>query len=127
MRILLADGRPKVRFALRALLTRQTAPHVVQEASDAQDLLTQAEASCPDLILLDWELPGLGPSDLIPALRRTCPKAAVIALSCGVSARREALAAGVDAFVSKGDPPERLLSTIDGCAQTGSAQRNSDD
>lgn len=126
MRILLADGRPKVRFALRALLTRQTAPHVLHEATDAQDLLTLAEVSCPDLILLDWELPGLAPIELIPALRRACPKAAVIALSGKVGARREALAAGVDAFVSKGDPPERLLSTIDCCAQTGSAQRNSD-
>jgi DNA-binding NarL/FixJ family response regulator len=126
MRILLADGRPKVRFALRALLTRQTAPHVLHEATDAQDLLTLAEVSCPDLILLDWELPGLAPIELIPALRRACPKAAVIALSGKVSARREALAAGVDAFVSKGDPPEKLLSTIDCCAQTGSAQRNSD-
>ena len=126
MRILLADGRPKVRFALRALLTRQTAPHVLHEATDAQDLLTLAEVSCPDLILLDWELPGLAPSELIPALRRACPNAAVIALSGKVSARREALAAGVDAFVSKGDPPERLLSTIDGCAQTASAQQNSD-
>ena len=126
MHILLADGRPKVRFALRALLTRQTAPHVLHEASDAQDLLAQAEVSCPDLVLLDWELPGLAPSDLIPALRRVCPKAAVIALSGTVSARREALAAGVDAFVSKGDPPERLLSTIDGCAQTGSGHQNSE-
>jgi len=123
MHILLADGRPKVRFALRALLTRQTAPHVLHEASDAQDLLAQAEVSCPDLVLLDWELPGLAPSDLIPALRRACPKAAVVALSGKVSARREALAAGVDAFVSKGDPPERLLSTIDGCAGTRSAHQ----
>jgi DNA-binding NarL/FixJ family response regulator len=126
MRILLADGRPKVRFALRTLLTRQTAPHVIHEANDAQDLLTLAEVSCPDLILLDWELPGLGPMDLIPALRRACPKTAVIALSGKVGARREALDAGVDAFVSKGDPPERLLLTIDGCALTGSAQRNTD-
>jgi len=38
----------------------------------------------------------------------------------------EALAAGVDAFVSKGDPPERLLSTIDGCAGTRSADQNSE-
>lgn len=122
MRILLADGRPKVRSALRTLLTCQTAPHDMHEATDAHDLLTLAEVSCPDLILLDWELPGLGPTDLIPALRRACPKAAVIALSGRVDARRAAMDAGVDAFVSKGDQPDKLLSTINRCAENCAAR-----
>jgi hypothetical protein len=34
----------------------------------------------------------------------------LIALSGLPAARQEALAAGVDSFVSKGDPPEKLLA-----------------
>jgi DNA-binding NarL/FixJ family response regulator len=117
MEILLADDEPKVRLALRALLERQPGVNVVGETTDAQDLLLQMEDMCPDVVLLDWELPGLGAKDLLPALRRACPDAVVIALSGLVRARQTALAAGVDAFVSKGEPPERLLSTIDCCAR----------
>jgi DNA-binding NarL/FixJ family response regulator len=36
----------------------------------------------------------------------------VIALSGRSEARLAALSAGADAFVSKGDPPERLLAAI---------------
>jgi DNA-binding NarL/FixJ family response regulator len=117
MRILLADDQPKVRLALRALLERQPGLNVVGEAIDAQDLLLQMEDICPDVVLLDWELPGVGVVDLLSALRRACPDASVIALSGLVRARQAALAAGADAFVSKGEPPERLLATIECCAR----------
>lgn len=113
MRILLADHRLKVRFALRALLEQRPGVEVVDEAVDAEDLLAQIEAACPDLVLLDWKLQGLPTMGLLPTLRQVCPKACVIVLSGRPEARRAALDAGADAFVSKTDPPGRLLAAID--------------
>jgi DNA-binding NarL/FixJ family response regulator len=115
MRILLADYRPKVRFALRALLEQQPGLSVVGEVADTQDLLAQVEEACPDVVLLDWELPGLEAVGLLSTLREMCPDVLLIALSGRVGARQAALVAGVDAFVSKGDPPERLLAAIGCC------------
>ena len=115
MRIMLADNRRKVRFALRALLEQQSSLEVIGEAIDAQDLMACVENSCPDVVLLDWELPGMATHDLLSALRSACPELLIIALSGRVSGQREALAAGVDAFVSTGEPPERLLSAINRC------------
>ncbi len=116
MRILLADGQPKVRFALRVLLERQPRLEIVGEAADAEDLLAQAASCCPDLVLLGWELPCPAGIDLLPSLRTGCPDLSVIALSGRPEARRAALDAGVNAFVSKADPPEHLLSAIHCCA-----------
>ena len=123
MQILLADNQPKVRFGLRVLLERQPGLKVVGEATDAEGLLAQMEADCPDLVLLGWSLPGLAKADpsassgqgLLSALRRICPDVYVIVLSGRTEARRAALDAGVDAFVSKCDPPERLLAAIEDC------------
>ena len=112
MRILLADHRLKVRFALRALLEQRPEVEIVGEAVDAEDLLAQVETVCPDLVLLDWKLQGLSAVDLLPSLRRVCPKTCVIVLSGRPEARRAALDAGADAFVSKTDPPGRLLAAI---------------
>ena len=116
MRILVADDQPKVRFALRVLLERQPGLKVVGEAADADDLLVQVEMACPDLVLLDWELPGLAGGDLLSALRGVCPNLFVIALSGRLEVRRAALEAGADAFVYKCDPPERLLAAIADCS-----------
>jgi DNA-binding NarL/FixJ family response regulator len=113
MRILLADDQPRIRFALRVLLERQPGLKVVGEAVAAEDLLAQAESTRPDLVLLGWELPGLAAAGSLSALRRIRPDLSVIALSGRPEARRAALAAGADAFVSKIDPPDRLLTVID--------------
>jgi DNA-binding NarL/FixJ family response regulator len=115
VRVLIADGQSKVRFALRVLLERQPGFEVVGEAVYAQDLLTQVEASQPELVLLDWELSGLAQAGSLSALREACPGSHVIALSGRPEARQAALDAGADAFVSKIDPPERLLAAIGAC------------
>ena len=114
MRILLADDQSNVRFALRALLERQPGAQVVGEAANAETLLSQVSTACPDLVLLNWGLPGMAADELPPALREACPDLAVIVLSGQPEARRAALAAGADAFVSKTDPPEELLAAIAG-------------
>jgi DNA-binding NarL/FixJ family response regulator len=125
MRILLADDQPKVRFALRVLLDRQPGLQVETEAVDADELLAQAQATGPDLVLLSWELPGLAAPGSLSALHRACPGLLVIALSGRPEARRAALDAGADAFVSKGDPPERLLAAIADCRRREHGQRES--
>ncbi len=115
MRVLLADDQAKVRSALRLLLEQEPGLSVVGEAVEAGDLLVQVKATCPDLLLLDWELPGRPMTEVLSTLRRLCPHLTVIALSGRPEARRLALEAGVDAFISKGDPPERLLAAVNDC------------
>jgi len=120
---LLADDQSKVRSALRLLLEQQPDIHILGEAVDSTGLLDWVKVTCPDVVLLDWELPGLKAGDLstcsgqglLPTLRELCPCLKVIALSGRPEARQAALDAGVDAFVSKGDPPERLLAEVNDC------------
>jgi DNA-binding NarL/FixJ family response regulator len=112
MRILLAESRPRVRFALRALLGDQPGLQIVGEAVHGQDLLAQIEAACPDLVLLSWGLPGPAGADLLRAVQRACDDLYVIVLSGRPEARRAILDAGANAFVSKVEPPERLLAAI---------------
>ena len=112
MRVLLADDHPEVRSALRLILEQEPNLTVVAEADAANGLLSQLRSVDPDLVLMDWELPGINPLDLLSALHSLSPDAMVIAISGRPEACCAALAAGANAFVSKGDPPERLLSAV---------------
>ncbi len=116
MDVLLADDQPKVRSALRLLLEHQPDIDVLGEAVNATGLLDWVRAASPDLVLLDWELPSFEPG-VLRTLRDLCPSADVIALSGQPEARQAALSAGADGFVSKGDPPERLLAAIEACCK----------
>ena len=112
MRILVADNQAKVRHALRVLLMRQPGLEVVGEAASAGEVLDKARVARPDLVLLHWRLREESASDLLASLRRACPGLCVIALSARPELCQVALTDGADDFVSKVDPPQRLLSAI---------------
>lgn len=111
LRVLVADDQIGVRYALRTLLqlVRELEVEVVGEVADASSLLTQIEALNPDLLLLDWKLPGLS---AVAYLRSLYPHTRIIVLSVRAEARQAALDAGADAFVCKGDPVENLIEAI---------------
>jgi DNA-binding NarL/FixJ family response regulator len=111
MRVLIADDQPKVRYALQVLLNQENGMNVVGEVAEAEDLLALAEATRPDVVLFDWGLPGAAAPDLLSALRTVSPGLWVIVLSAWPGARQAALSLA-DAFVSKADPPEKLLNAL---------------
>lgn len=122
MRVLLADDQAWLRSAMRLLLEQQVDVETVGEAADAQNLRSEALASRPDLVLLDWELPGIQVAGqrhaLLNDLRRENPKLQIIVLSGLPESSRAALAAGANAFVSKADPPEQLLAALQKAKQS---------
>ena len=109
--VLLAEDQPRVRRALRALLELEPRVQSVREAVEAEALLAQMETATPDLVFLDWELPGLV-KGMAKRLRRRYPNVVWVALSAMPDADLAALAAGMDVFISKTDPPDRLLSGV---------------
>ena len=117
MRVLIADDQPHVRSALLLLLRQEPDVTVVGEAGDAEQALELVAGQQPDLLLLDWELPGRGGTATLARLQAARPGLLVIALSGRPESRRAALAAGVDVFVSKGEPPDQLLAAVEGCRQ----------
>ncbi len=112
MHVLLADNQAKNRTVLRRLLEQEPELNVVGEVSEAQDLLTQVQAVHPDLVLLEWELPGLQGTDLVRALHFLGRPLKVVAYSECTEARQEALVAGADAFAIREEPLEWLLITL---------------
>jgi DNA-binding NarL/FixJ family response regulator len=112
MKILIGDAQPRVRFGLRLLFEQQPGWIVVTEAEDAQALLDAVRFRCPDLVLLDWELPGRPAEELLTLIHQECPRLGVVFMSGKIEFRQMALQAGADIFVYKADPPEKLLEQI---------------
>jgi DNA-binding NarL/FixJ family response regulator len=112
MRILLADDEARVCSALKLMLEHQPGLQVVGEVGEAHSLLAEVRATQPDLLLVDWELPGLPASTLFPALRDLVPTLIIVVLSSRPHVSHAAALAGADAFVSKVDPPEKVLAAV---------------
>ena len=118
-RVYLADAQPEERSALRLLLLDLNM-EVVGEAADWPTTLANAPKTGLDMLLVDWDLL---PDDLgvrsLADLRLACPNAVVVVLISHLDARHQAaLSAGADAFISKGETPERVAERLRAAAES---------
>lgn len=112
MRVFLIDDQAQVRSALRKLLKHHLNMQVVGEAVDTRNLWTEVEAARPELLLVDWSALGSRPDEMLTVLRARYPRLPVVIMSGQPEVRRAALVAGADAFISKTDPPDHLLTAL---------------
>jgi DNA-binding NarL/FixJ family response regulator len=112
MYVLLADAHPKVRWALRTVIGEEPGLTMAGEVSNSERLLDQARELKPDLIVLDWDLPGQPGEELLVDLANLNQGSRVFVLSSRPEARQAALAAGANAFVSKASGPDQLLAAL---------------
>ena len=110
--IFLAEGETHVRQAIRLSLNHEQGLSVIGEACHAEELLAQICQGPSDLLLLDWNLPGMHPQRIISVIQRYCPKTAVFATGVRREQGKAALAYGVDGFLLKGLPPEEFVQVL---------------
>jgi DNA-binding NarL/FixJ family response regulator len=113
LRILIAASRSLTRSALRLFLQEACDFEVVGEAADSEDLLAQVQSRHPQVVLLEWGLPGQPGLELLPVLQGRNGRPAVIVLSGRPELERAVRDAGAHAFFNLGEPPRRLLATLE--------------
>ncbi|HXF63713.1 MAG TPA: response regulator transcription factor [Caldilineaceae bacterium] len=116
MRALLADDQAWLRSALRLLLEQEPDIEVVGEAANVQALLPLLRHLRPDLLFLDWQLPGADKASvrqrLLNTLRAIHPSVYIVALTNDDSAFCRLKAPGADAYISRAEPPEHVLAVV---------------
>ena len=116
-RIYLADAKSDERSALR-LLILDLEMEVVGEAADWATTLIQVPVSRAEMLLVEWDLLPSSPNAELEKLRKACPGALVVILISALVAREQAaLSAGADAFISKGETPDRVAERLRNAAR----------
>jgi DNA-binding NarL/FixJ family response regulator len=118
-RVFLADAQPDERKALRVLL-QDLKMEVVGETADWSSTLAKAPETGLDMLLVDLRmLPASLGVKALAELRLACPSAIVVVLISHLDARHQAaLSAGADAFISKGETPERVAERLQAAADS---------
>jgi len=101
-----------------------------EEAADAEKALVAIASNPPDLVLLDWMLPGLSGVELARRLRRedVTAKLPIILLTARVEEndRVHGLEVGADDYITKPFSPRELIARINAVlrrSQAGSEER----
>jgi len=112
LRILIADDDHHVRAGLRAFLSTTLRCEIVGEAINGADILVQTARYHPNVVVLDLRMPELDGIQVTRMLKAVWPDIAIVALTLYREQRETALAAGADAFVTKGDAPPQLIQAL---------------
>ena len=114
LRILVAEDHLVARVGVSAIVNMQPDMTVVAEAANGQQALELYRQHQPDVALLDIRMPGMSGVEAAAAIRAEFPRARMIALTTygGDEDIRRALAAGVQAYLTKDVLHDELLNAI---------------
>jgi two-component system KDP operon response regulator KdpE len=110
-RVLVVDDEAQILRALRRALTARG--YDVVTAADGEDALVEAEASVPDLVVLDLNLPGIDGLEVCRRLR-TWTQVPILVLSVreDEAGKVRALDLGADDYLTKPFGVEELLARV---------------
>ena len=114
LKLLLVDDHPLVRAGLKLALEREGWLEVFGETSTAAEAFEILKKVCPDVALMDHEIPGMKGIDAITHIKEICPETKIIILTMfgQDSLLNKAKRLGADGFVDKMASLDELINVI---------------
>ena len=114
MNIVLVDDHEIMLDGLKAILDKQKEWKVVATAANAEDALQYLHEQPVDLLITDYNLPGMDGLSLVRTVKRILPDLKIIVLSMHdeVYLVKEILKEGVNGYILKKDSRKELTDAI---------------
>src|SRR5215218_9304756 len=114
VRVALVEDNQVFREALELLLGLRSDVEVVASVENGNDVVGLCGEHEPDVVVMDYRLPGLDGVQATAALREECPEVAVVCLTASANPREmEALrAAGAVACLTKDQELDEIVDAI---------------
>jgi DNA-binding NarL/FixJ family response regulator len=124
IRILLVEDNEVFRETLELLLGMRSDVVVVASVGDGTEAVPACRTHRPDVVLMDYRLPGLDGVQATAAVRAACPETAVVCLTASINASEgdALLEAGAVACLSKNQELETIVAAIHDAAGRGAPQ-----
>jgi YesN/AraC family two-component response regulator len=101
--VLIADDQVKTRRGLKALLRFTPFIGMIWEAQDGEAAMRVVSEVKPEVVIMDIRMPVMDGIEATRRIKHTWPEVKVIILTMYPHYEREALAAGADCYLVKGD------------------------
>ena len=112
--VLIADDHSILRAGVKRLLQEMPEIDRIEEAQDGEQVLKLMRTLAWDVLLLDLDMPGHDPLDVLRAVRHSYPDTAVLVLSMYPEDQfaLRTLKAGAAGYVSKQSAPDQLITAV---------------
>ena len=112
--VVIAHDHRLIRDAIRAVLSREKNIQIVGEATEGPETIDVISNLEPDVVLLDYFMPGVGGVEFIQSIIEKCPKTKVLMLTLSMDETVvfEALKAGAKGYISKDASMSDLIKAV---------------
>jgi DNA-binding NarL/FixJ family response regulator len=119
--VLLADDHPLIRAGIRSILAAESDLTLVGEATTGDEAQRLCQELQPEVLLLDLQMPGLPPSEIVSYLREHCPSVSVLILTAydDNAYVHDLAGSGIVGYVLKDEAPEAVVQAIRTVVQGG--------
>lgn len=119
-RVVLVEDNDIFRETLELLLELRTEVTVVGSAANGQEAVELCARLAPDVVLVDYRMPGMNGAETTRAVLSATPGTSVICLTASVAAEEieELRAAGAVACITKDQELDRLVLAVCEAAKT---------
>jgi DNA-binding NarL/FixJ family response regulator len=114
VRVALIEDNDVFREALEMLLGLEPGLEVVASAADGDDAAAFCREHSPDVVLMDYRLPGVDGVQATRMLLEACPDVAVVGLTASANLREvdALIAAGAVDCLTKDEPLQDIVAAI---------------
>lgn len=116
IKILLVDDEPLLTESLEIILTMSGDYQVIGKANNGVEALVIIDGECPDIMLVDLNMPQMGGIELISKVHSAHPEIKMIVLTTFYDERNisRAIAGGASGYLLKDSGKDMILEAVEG-------------
>ena len=114
IKVAIIEDNEAYRKALQTLVSLTADLELVYSAADCNEIAETIGAICPDVVVMDIEMPGISGIEGARVVKEKCPDTNIFMLTVFENDENifEAIKAGAIGYLLKKDPPEEILEAI---------------
>lgn len=114
IKVAIIEDNDAYRKALQTLVSLTADLELVYSAADCNGIAETIGAICPDVVVMDIEMPGISGIEGAMVVKEKCPDTNIFMLTVFEDDENifEAIKAGAIGYLLKKDPPEEILEAI---------------
>jgi DNA-binding NarL/FixJ family response regulator len=114
IKVLVVDDHELIRAGISRMLLDDGNIEVVGEASSGEDALLLLRKTCPDVVLMDLKMPGIGGLEATRRVKRQCDKTKIVVVTACVDDPypSHVMDSGASAYISKNSHISEIIRAI---------------
>ncbi len=114
IKVLVVDDHELIRAGIARMLLDDGNIEVVGESSSGEEAIDMLRASCPDVVLMDLKMPGIGGLEATRRIKRICEKTQVVVVTACIDDPYPAhvMESGASAYISKNSHISEIIRAI---------------